>query len=74
MAETGMGPWKLVPVKGSSSQPARVSFYIYKLKSRVSSPIYGASAVRVFVLLFLFSIFSDRRSLKIENENDSMIT
>ena len=55
-------------------QPGRVSFYIYKLNSRDSCPIYGASAVRVFLLLFSFSIFSDRRrSLKIENENNSML-
>ena len=53
-------------------QPARVSFHIYKLSLRDSSPIYGASAVRFFVLLFLFSIFSDRRSLKLDNENNSM--
>ena len=45
---------------------------ICKLNSRVPSPIYGDSAVGVFVLLFSFSIFSDRRSLKIENENNSM--
>ena len=32
------------------------------------------AAVRVFVLIFSFSIFSDRRSLKIENENNSMKT
>ena len=30
------------------------------------------TAVRVFMLLFSFPIFSDRRSLKIENENNSM--
>ena len=29
--------------------------------------------VRVFVLLVSFSIFGDRRSLKIENENNSLI-
>ena len=34
--------------------------------------MYGASAIRVFVLLFSFSIFSDRRSLKTENENNSI--
>ena len=53
-------------------QPARVNFYIYTLNSRDSSPIFGVSAVRVFMLLFSFSIFSDRRSLKIENEKNSM--
>ena len=51
-------------------QPAKV----YKLNSRDSGPIYGASVVRVFVLLFSFSIFSDRQSLKIENENNSRKT
>ena len=50
--------------KGSSSHPGG-SFYIYKLNSR-------ASAVRVIVLLFSFSIFSNCRSLKIENENNSI--
>ena len=45
-----------------------VSFCIYKMDSTDSSPIYGASAVRVFVLLFSFSVFSDQRTLKIENE------
>ena len=29
-----------------------------------------SSTVRVFVLLFSFSIFRDRRSLKLENENN----
>ena len=33
-------------------QPARVNFYIYKLNSRDSSPIYGVSVVRFFMLLF----------------------
>ena len=49
-------------------QPARVSFYIYRLNARDTSPIYGVSLVRVFVMLFSFSVFSDRRSLKTENE------
>ena len=40
-------------------QPARVSFCIYKLNSTDSSPIYGASGFRVFMLLFSFSICSD---------------
>ena len=48
-------------------------FYcIYDLNSRDSSPIYGASVVGVVVLLFSFSVLSDRRSLNIENENNSM--
>ena len=34
--------------------------------------MYEVSTIRVFVLLFSFSIFSDRRSLKIENENNNM--
>ena len=42
------------------------------MSSNDSSPIYETSAIRVFVLLFSFSIFSDRRSLKKENENNSM--
>ena len=46
-------------------QSKAVPAYIYKLSSR-------ASAVRLFLLLFSFSIFSDRRSLKIENEDKSM--
>ena len=37
--------------------------FLYKQTSRDSSPIYGTSAVRVFVLFFSFSIFSDRRLL-----------
>ena len=37
-------------------------------------PLFGASADREFVLLFSFCIFSDRGSLKIVNENDSMKT
>ena len=49
-----------------------MSFYIYQLTSRDSNRICGASAVRVFALSFLFSIFSDHLSLKIENENNSM--
>ena len=53
-------------------QSARISFSTYNLNSRKSSPIYGASAFRVFVLLFLFSISS--WSLKVENENNSMQT
>ena len=152
MARTGLEPWKLVPVKGSSSQPGpgcsklktllvnvllkfqtlisqicqyfllkkcekfcsakaslilstknfsvfgykvvkhltswplnervkltmlwttgpRVSFYFYKQNSRYSSAIYGDFAVRVFILLFSFSIFSDRWLLKIKNEYNSM--
>ena len=42
------------------------------MNSRDSSPISGASVVRVFVLLSSFSNFSDRQSLKIENENKSI--
>ena len=53
----------------SSSQrwflPPRVSFY-RNLNSKAPNSIYKASAVRVFVLLFSFSIFIDHRSLKIE--------
>ena len=49
-----------------------VSQDIYQLNSRDSSSTYRTSAVRDFVLLFSFSIFSDRRSLKIENENNRM--
>ena len=48
-------------------QPSRVSFYL-NLNSRDPSLIY---AVRIFMLLFSFSIFSDCQSLKIENENNS---
>ena len=57
-----------------AGQPARVSVCIYKLNSRDFRPIYGASAVRVLVLLFSFSNFSDHQSLKIENENNGMKT
>ena len=57
-----------------SVRAIEVLLYLYKLNSRDSSPIHGASAVKVFVLLFSFSIFSDRWSLKIENENNSMKT
>ena len=64
-------------IKISSSQryfqPSRVSFNI-NLNSRVPSSIYETSAVRVSVLLFSFSIFSDWQSLKIENQNNSMKT
>ena len=70
------GPNRLGSMKIGSSQmqfqPARVSFYIYKLNSRDSSPMYWAFAIRVFMLLVSFSIFSDRRSLKIVNENNSL--
>ena len=52
-------------------QPSRVSIYIH-LNSRDPSPIYETSVVSVFVLLFSFSIFSDHRSLKIGNENNSI--
>ena len=34
--------------------------------------MYGTSAVRVFMLLFSFSIFSNHWSLKIANENNRM--
>ena len=52
-------------------QPSTVSIYIH-LNSRDPSPIYETSVVSVFELLFSFSIFSDHRSLKIENENNSI--
>ena len=45
---------------------------IYNLNFRDSGLVYGASAIGVFMLLFSISIFNDRRSLKIENENNSM--
>ena len=51
-------------------QPSRVSFCI-DLNSKDPSPIYKSTAVRVFILLFSFSIFSDCWSLKIENENNN---
>ena len=35
--------------------------------------LWSIFCMYVFMLLFAFSIFSDRRSLKIENENYSMI-
>ena len=53
-------------------QRDRESFQIHKLNSWDSSPIYRNSAVRVFVLLFSYSIFGDHT--KIENENNSMNT
>ena len=53
MARTGLGLSKLVPVK---VVPTSQGKFIYKLNSRDSSCIYGASVVRVFVLLFSFSI------------------
>ena len=43
-------------------QPSGVSFYMI-LNSMYLRPIYETSVVRVFVL-FSFSMFSDRRSLK----------
>ena len=43
-----------------------IGFYIYELKSRGCSPIYGSKLF--LLLLFSFSIFSDCGSLKIENE------
>ena len=46
-----------------SFQLSRFSFYI---RSRDSYPIYETSVVRVFLLLFSFSISTDRRSLKKE--------
>ena len=51
----------------SKVNPARIIFSIQILNSR-------GSAIRVFVLLFSFSIFSDRRSLKIESKYNSMKT
>ena len=54
-------------------QPFGASFYI-NINSGAPSPIYMTSTIRVCVLLFSFSIFSDRRSLKTENENNSMKT
>ena len=67
MAGTGWGhrkfETKIVPA-------IQVSFYI-NMNPRDPSPIYETSAVRVFVLLFSFSIFSDRRSLKIKKENNT---
>ena len=44
-----------------------MNFYIYKLNCRESRPLYGASVVSVFVLLFSFSIFKGW-SLKPEND------
>ena len=38
------------------------------------SPIYEDFAVRIFVLLFSFPIFSDSRTVKIETENNIMKT
>ena len=55
-------------------QTARVTFCIYKLNSRDPSPTYRVSVVKVFVLLFLFSIANDQWSLKIEIEHNSMKT
>ena len=70
-------PKQTVTMKTNSSQrlfqPSKVSFYI-NLNSRDSSPIHETSAIRTSVLLFSFSIFRDRRSLKIENENKSKVT
>ena len=43
---------------------ASVNFYIYKLNFRDSISINGASVVKVFMLLFSFSILVTRRSLK----------
>ena len=65
MAQTGLGPCKLVPVKVSSSQLARVCFSIYNLNFRGSSPKHEASAIRVFRLLFSFSIFGENTNAEI---------
>ena len=55
--------------------PASQGKFIYLLTiSRDLSPEYGASKVRVFVLLVSFPIFSGRWSLNIENETNSMKT
>ena len=48
-------------------QPSKVSFHI-NLNSRGPCHIFETSAVIVFVLLFSFSIFSERQSLNTENE------
>ena len=42
---------KIIPARES------VSIYMYKLNSRDTSSIFGASAVKVLVLLFSLSIF-----------------
>ena len=67
MTRTGWEHEKLVPVK------SRVSFFI-NLNPRDPRPIHVTSAVRVLVLLFSFSSFNEHRSLKAENENNSLKT
>ena len=47
----------------TTNQPTTEIFFIYKQITRDSSPIYGASAVSIFVL-FLFLNYCGRRSLK----------
>ena len=55
----------------SKAVPAIQGYVLLNMNSWDPSPIYVTSAVRVFLLLISLSIFSDRRSLKIENENNS---
>ena len=72
MARISFGPKKLVPVEGSSGLPGLVR---YKLSSRDPSPVHETSAVRVLCCCFFFIFYlSIRRSLKKENETNSMKT
>ena len=66
---------RLGTIKTGSSQrwfkPARVSFYIYKLNSRDSCPIYGVSAVILSSCYFHFLFLV---TLKEDDENNCMKT
>ena len=59
-----LGTINMVPVKRGSCKPVHV--FLYKLNSRDSSPIRRASQLRVFVLLFSFSVLVTAGHLNIK--------
>ena len=74
LAQTGLGPGKFVSVKGSSSQPGEVSMFINQTLGTLV--LYMGLLRSDFspAVIFIFFYFSDRRSLKIENESNNMKT